>query len=159
MGRAVKHVAEADFASHLFGNSERGGAGAMAQMRADQNVVAHRQPGERLHDLEGARDAAPRKPVRRLAGDVVAAIADAAGAGLEEPGDDGEQRGFAGAIRTDQSGDAGGRRRQRCGIDGQQPTKAARHALDGKQRLSHGPPPAPAIAAARSAAPSARAHR
>ena len=44
----------------------------MAQMRADEDVVAHRQPGERLHDLEGARDAATGEPVRRLAGDILA---------------------------------------------------------------------------------------
>ena len=40
------------------------------QMRADRDVLAHGQAGERLHDLEGARDAAAGKPVRRLAGDV-----------------------------------------------------------------------------------------
>src|SRR5208282_3834583 len=91
VGRAVKHVAEPDLASHLFGNGERGGACAMAQMRADENVVAHRQPGERLHDLEGSRDAAPGKPVRRLAGDVLAAIADTAGAWLEETGNDSKE--------------------------------------------------------------------
>ena len=46
----------------------------MTQMRADQNIVAHRQAGERLHDLEGARNAAAGEPVRRLAGDILAVI-------------------------------------------------------------------------------------
>ena len=32
----------ADFAADLFGDGERGGARAVPQMRADQNVVAHR---------------------------------------------------------------------------------------------------------------------
>ena len=105
--RPVEHVAEADVAADLLGDGRAPSArAAMAQMRADQDVFAHRQAGERLHDLEGARDAAPRQPMRRLAGDVLAGIADRAGARLEEAGDDGEQRGLAGAVRADQRGDA-----------------------------------------------------
>ena len=111
MGRPVEIVAEADFHSDPFGNRERVSAGAVTQMCADQNIVAHGQPGERLHDLERAGDAAPGKPVRRLAGDVVAGVVDAAGAGFEEPGDDGEQGGFAGTVWTNERGDARCRRR------------------------------------------------
>ena len=55
------------------------------QVRADQDVLAHRQAGKRLHDLEGARDAAPRQPMRRLAGDVLAGIADRPSLGLRKP--------------------------------------------------------------------------
>jgi hypothetical protein len=44
------------------------------QMRADRDVLAHGQAGERLRDLERARDAAPRQQMRRLAGDLGALI-------------------------------------------------------------------------------------
>ena len=72
VGRPVEHVGQADLAADLLGDGERRLARAMAQMRADQDVLAHRQAGEGLHDLEGAGDAAPREPMRRLAGDVLA---------------------------------------------------------------------------------------
>ena len=61
------------------------------QMRADRDVLPHRQAGERLHDLEGAGDAAPGEPMRRHAGDVGAVIDDAAFARRQEAGDDREQ--------------------------------------------------------------------
>ena len=77
IGRPVEHVGETDLARDLFGGGERGLARAVMQMRADQDVLAHREAGEGLHDLEGAGDAAPRQPMRRLAGDVLAAIAHA----------------------------------------------------------------------------------
>ena len=118
-------------------------ARAVMQMGADQDVLAHREAGEGLHDLEGARDTAPREAIRRLAGDVLAAIAHHALARLEEAGDDGKQRGLAGAVGADQRGDAALRRRERDGIDRQQAAEAARDALDRQQGLSHGPPPAP----------------
>ena len=57
---------------------ERIGARGRVQMRADRDVLAHGQARERLHDLEGARDAAPRELVRRHAGDVGAVEDDAA---------------------------------------------------------------------------------
>ena len=130
MRRPIEQVAKADIAPDLLGKRERRGAAAMAQMRADQNIVAHRQAGERLHDLKGAGDAAPGEPVRRLAGDVVAGIANLAGARLEKARDQGKQRRLAGAVRADQRRDAAGVSRQRSGIDRQQAAKAARHAFD-----------------------------
>ena len=142
IGRPVEHVGETDLARHLFGGGKRGLARAMMQMRADPDVLAHRQPGEGLHDLEGAGDAAPRQPMRRLAGDVLAAIAHSAVARLEEAGDDGEQRGLAGAIGADERGDAALRRRKRHAVDRQQSAETARHVLHRQQRLSHGGPPA-----------------
>ena len=79
------------------------------EMRADRDVLAHGQPGERLRDLEGARDAAPRQQMRRHAGDVGALDrAMRPSLGAEEAGDDREQRGLAGAVRADQRGDAAG---------------------------------------------------
>ena len=61
-GRLVEHRAEADARGDVVGGAPaRRARSAMAQMRADRDVLAHRQPGEGLHDLEGARDAAPRR--------------------------------------------------------------------------------------------------
>ena len=108
IGRPVEHVAQADVAADLLGDASARRRAPVVQMRADQDIVAHRQAGKRLHDLEGAGDAAPRQPMRRLAGDVFAGIADRAFARREEAGDDGKQRGLAGAIRADQRGDAAG---------------------------------------------------
>ena len=71
---AIEEVGEADASRDRLGPRERVGAAGRAQVRADGDVLAHAQAGERLHDLEGARDAAPRQHVRRHAGDVVAAI-------------------------------------------------------------------------------------
>ena len=56
-----------------------------AEVRADRDVLAHGLRGERLRDLEGARDAAPREPVRRLAGDVGAVEGDAAASACRKP--------------------------------------------------------------------------
>ena len=101
--RPVEQIAETDLASDRLGNAERVGARGVTQIRADQNVVAHRNAAERLHDLEGPGDAAPRQAMRRLAGHVLAAIADTPGARLEESGDDGKERGLAGAVGADQT--------------------------------------------------------
>ena len=74
----------------LLGRRERLGARADgADARRPAMFSRTDQAGERLHDLEGAGDAAPRQPMRRLAGDVVAGIADAPSARLQEAGDHG----------------------------------------------------------------------
>ena len=70
-------------------------------MRADGDVLAHGQPGEGLHDLEGARDAALREPCGGQPVMSLAAKRTARGRRLEA-GDDREQRGLAGAVRPDQ---------------------------------------------------------
>ena len=78
VGRPVEQVAEIDGVGDLGRGGERVGARRPVEMRADRDVLAHGQSGERLHDLEGARDAAPGELVRRLAGDVGAVVVDAA---------------------------------------------------------------------------------
>ena len=66
VGRPIEHAAEADLARRPSSAAASAvGARAMAQMRADADILAHDQAGERLHDLEGAGDAAPRAVVRR----------------------------------------------------------------------------------------------
>ena len=113
----------------------------MAQMRADQDVLAHREAGEGLHDLERARDPASRQLMRRQAGDGLPKIAHDAGARPLEAGDDGKQGGLARSVRSNQRGDAASRSRQRGGVHRQQTAEAARHAIDREQRLSHARPP------------------
>ena len=66
--RPIEQIAETDLASDRLGNADRVGARGVTQIRADQNVVAHRNAAERLHDLEGPGDAAPRQAMRRLTG-------------------------------------------------------------------------------------------
>ena len=126
--RPVEHVAEPDRVRDLRRRRRaRRRARGRDQMCADRDVLGDGQAGERLHDLERARDAAPGEAVRRLAGDVAAGIEDAAGARRQEAGDDGEQRRLAGAVRPDQRGDAarlGGERRL---VDGEQAAEAFRH--------------------------------
>ena len=74
-------------------------------MRADRDVLAHGQAGERLHDLERARDAAPAS---RCGGTPVMSSPPkrTRPRRREEAGDDREQRGLAGAVRADQRADA-----------------------------------------------------
>lgn len=86
----IKPIAQADIVADLFGQRQRRLPGAVPQMCADQNIVAHRQAGEGLHDLEGPRDAAAREAVRRLTRYVFAVVADMSGAGLKEAGNHGK---------------------------------------------------------------------
>ena len=55
---------------------------------------------EQVHDLEGARDAAPRDGARRQPGDVLAREGDAPGVGLVAAGEHVEAGGLAGAVGT-----------------------------------------------------------
>ena len=74
-GRLVERIAETDGAArHRLPRRAHRARRGRRQMRADGDVFAHRQARERLHDLEGAGDAAPRELVRRLAGDVGAVV-------------------------------------------------------------------------------------
>jgi hypothetical protein len=110
------------------------------KMRAHQDVLAHRQADERLHDLEGARDAEARQLMRRLARYFLARIADRPFAGAYETGDDRKESRLARAVRPDQCGDAVRRCRQRCAVDGLQPAEPAAYVVDCEQRLNHEAP-------------------
>src|SRR5207244_8402744 len=68
-------------------------------------VVQHRQLGERPHLLPGARHPKPADLVRRKAVDPLSLEEDLAARGRIEAGDAVEQRGLAGAVRTDQPED------------------------------------------------------
>ena len=74
-------------------------------MGADANIVHHREVGKQRDVLEGAADADLGDPVRRPRQDAGAFHQDVAGARLVEPGEAIEQRGLAGAVRSDQAED------------------------------------------------------
>ena len=68
IGEAVEHFGDTDLAGDLLSNGERGRARAVMQVRADEDVLAYREAGERLHDLEVR--AMPRR-ARRCGGSPV----------------------------------------------------------------------------------------
>ena len=83
-GGLVQQFGETDRVRDLRGRITRGRARAPRQVRADRNILVHGQPGKWPHDLERAGDAAPRQPVWRNAGDVLAAMMDTAAARRSE---------------------------------------------------------------------------
>jgi hypothetical protein len=109
--------------------------------------------GERLHDLEGAREAEARVEVRRLAGDVVAVEADSAFVGLEKARHQREQRRLAGAVGPDQRAERAARQTQAHLLHRAQAAERDRHAGQLEQRVSHGGLRASAPAARRRAPP------
>jgi hypothetical protein len=78
-----------------------GGAG----VGADAHIVEHREIGKQRYVLEGAADADLGDPVRRPPEDAPAFHQDVAGARLIKPAQAVEQRGLAGAVRSDQAED------------------------------------------------------
>ena len=75
------------------------------EQRAGGDVLQHRHLRERLHDLEGAREPEPRDLVGPHPGDVAAVEEHASGGRRMHAGDQIDQGGLAGAIRSDQAED------------------------------------------------------
>src|ERR1700730_15222256 len=71
-------------------------------MSPDPDVVEHRHPPEQGKVLKRAGDAQRSDAVRALGQDAFAAKADVAAVGRVEPAQAVEERGLAGAVRTDQ---------------------------------------------------------
>ena len=141
-GRTVEHRPRPTACATSLGSGKRIGARGREQMRADRDVLPHRQAGKRLHDLEGARDAAPRQQVRRHAGDVVAGIDDAAFAGRRNPVMIANR-----VVLPAPFGPISAVMRPASAvidalIDRQQPAEPLRDLFDPQQSLSHGGAPA-----------------
>src|SRR6185312_445608 len=83
----------------------RARAAAAAEQRADGDVVEHREPGERPHDLEGAADAEMGAAKCRQALDAPALEDDLAGRRCERAADEAHERRLAGAVRADEAED------------------------------------------------------
>jgi len=71
-------------------------------VRADEHVLEHGHVRRQLQVLERPRDAEAHDPVRRLAQQVFAVVADCAAVRLVQPRDDVERRRLARAVRPDQ---------------------------------------------------------
>src|SRR5262245_9407994 len=140
-GRAVDEIAESNRTRDIAGRRERIGPGRTRQMRSDRDVFANCQPGKWLRDLEGAGDSATSQPVRWFARNFGSVIDDAPVGRRQEAGDDREQRGLTGAVRTDQRGNASGFGHERCPIESEQTAKASGDIRDPQKRLSHGVAP------------------
>jgi len=72
-----------------------------AEARCNQQILEHRDAGERMRHLVGTADPRAAAQVRRGAGDFVAAKHDAPGVGRDVAADQVEQGGLAGAVRPD----------------------------------------------------------
>jgi hypothetical protein len=109
-GAEVLLAGEADARQHRGGMLLRRGIGAQVAPdveaarphfgQGQDHVVERRAVVEQVHRLERARDAAPRDPARRLAGDVDAGEAHRAAVGREPAGQHIEAGGLAGSVRT-----------------------------------------------------------
>src|SRR6185437_5840916 len=74
---------------------------AGAKGGSDHDVLEHGHAGEGLRNLERARQPLAAAPLRRQRGDVLAVEQHAAAVRPHRAGGDAEQRGLAGAVRTD----------------------------------------------------------
>src|SRR5262245_29355621 len=115
-------------------------AGAPGKERAGRGVLQHRHLGERLHDLEGARETEPRDLVRPPVCDVLPVEAYAAAAGRMHAGDHVNECCLAGAVRPEVTGVFPLRIREGHAVDSFEPAKPARDALEFKQCAHAGAP-------------------
>src|SRR4029077_502532 len=74
---------------------------AVAFADGHAEILEHREPTEKLIDLKGAREPAPRASGLAQSGDVTTVKQHAARMGLEHPGNQIDQRCLAGAIGAD----------------------------------------------------------
>ncbi len=86
---------------------QQGGADPLAALMAcpETHVVEHTHPRQRLRQLEGPHHPPPRHPVRMSAPQIVTVERPRPGVGAIEPGEQVEQGGLPGAVRSDQTRD------------------------------------------------------
>src|SRR3984957_18380553 len=89
-------------------------------------------------DLKGAHQTAPHPLLGREAGDVGAIEHNAAGIRPQHAGDEIDQCGFAGAVRTDQRVAGAGRQIELDVESDDQRAEALAEATDGQRDLAHG---------------------
>jgi len=91
----------------FFAGEEGAPQGLAALLRAgEQHVLEHRELAELARDLEGAHQADARALVGAQAEDAAAFEDHVARLRREQPAEHVEERGFTGAVRTDDAGDA-----------------------------------------------------
>ena len=94
LGVGLQHVVAPQRAERIADAAQAGG-------HRHRERLAHRQRRKDVHQLKGARHAAPRQFDRADAGDILAHEAHLAHRRPQQPGDDIDQRGLAGAVRPD----------------------------------------------------------
>ena len=99
-------------------------AALVADPVAEDHVLADREAHEQLELLEGPGEPEARALRRRRAGDLASTEEDVAGLGSEQPREHVEQRGLAGAVRSDEPDDAGGRDHEAHVADRDEPAEA-----------------------------------
>jgi hypothetical protein len=104
-GGQLRLRAQAELVDDPGGDASRRGHVLRALQRADDHVVEHRQPGERLDDLEGAPDAHRAHLVGPQPSDGTAPERDRALVRRIDAGDHVEHRRLAGAVRPDEPDD------------------------------------------------------
>ena len=139
-------VVKIETAQYLAGVRARIDNAGPVHERADNHIVLDTERRERPHDLERTPDAAPADAVGRQAVDALAGKTDGAAIRREYPGDHVEQRGLAGAVRSDHREDAAFRHFETKLVHGKKPAEAFADAFDFQER-AHG---------SRSASPSLR---
>ena len=102
-----------------------------------QQMLEHGEPRKAACDLERPHQAAPRDAVGPFAGDIAPGKYDAAGIRWDETADAVEQRGLAGAVRSDQSGDPPVLDREVDARKRGDAVEAAGHGVDVEQSHDH----------------------
>ena len=100
------------------------------QPRPAEEVLDHREPLELRRQLEGAPDARPSPPVRGPRADLVSVEEDLARVVTDRSGDEIQERGLAGTVRTDDAGDLALAEAGRRSVDGE-------HAPEGPGHLAN----------------------
>ena len=137
-GDAVALVEEIEPLQQRAGMRARRADIAAVQQRADDDIVLDAQGRERPHDLKGAGDAAPAHRVGRKPGRSLAGEGDRAFARRQRAGDHVEQRGLAGAVRSDDGEDRALGHLEADTVDRDQAAEALADALQRKQRAHLG---------------------
>ena len=105
-GAGAALVAESDQGQEPLGFAAPVGGPAIAvspaERHADQDAVEHGEPREGTRDLKGPAQAQPPHDPRGPARDPLAAAPDLACGRRQEPAEDIEERGLAGAVRAEQ---------------------------------------------------------
>ncbi len=134
----VELARHADLGGDLFGKRHRLAAAGGAEVGAHHDVLAHRDLGEGLGDLERPHHARAADLVRRQAGDVAALEGNASGIGCVKARDRGKQRGLARASGADQRHDLAGTNVERRLIDGLQAAEGLAEIADLKHAAVSG---------------------
>src|SRR5687767_623852 len=111
---------------------------ARARVRADEDVLEHRHPGEERDVLERPCDAAADDLVWGEPQQIFAVVENRAGIRLVESRDDVEGRRLARAVRADQAEDLTLGDVERDVVEGDDSPEAASEVLDGEQRHEAG---------------------